>query len=236
MKYLKDLRLGLIVPSSNTTMEAEYGRILPDNISLHTGRMRLKDVTVEALMEMERSVDEEATKLADAHVDIIGYGCTSGSLVKGLRHDKEIVSKIEKVTNVPSVATAGAVVDALKSLNLIKVVVATPYIEDINNLEEKFLNGNDFEVIEIKGLSIIENIKIGRTKEEAVIDLVKKLNHQDADGIFISCTNLPTMKIIEKLENDLNKPVISSNTATLWSMIKESGHDVKIEGIGRLFS
>jgi maleate isomerase len=233
---MKDLRLGLIVPSSNTTMEAEYGRVLPDNITLHTGRMRLRDVTVEALVEMERSVEEEALKLADADIDIIGYGCTSGSLVKGLHHDKEIVSKIERVTNVPAVATAGAVVDALKSLKIRKVVVATPYIDEINDLEEKFLNGNGFEVVEIKGLSFIDNTKIGVTKGDVVIDLVKSLNHQNADGVFISCTNLPTMNVIEKLERALHKPVISSNTATLWSMIRRSGHEVKIEGIGQLFS
>jgi maleate isomerase len=233
MKYL---RLGLIVPSSNTTMEAEYGRVLPDNITLHTGRMRLRDVTVEALVEMERSVEEEALKLADADVDIIGYGCTSGSLVKGLHHDKEIVSKIERVTNVPAVATAGAVVDALKSLKIRNIVVATPYIDEINTLEKKFLNGTDFEVVEIKGLSIVENTKIGVTKGEVVIDLVKNLNHQDADSVFISCTNFPTINVIEKLEKTLHKPVISSNTATLWSMIKRSGHEVKIEGIGQLFS
>jgi maleate isomerase len=233
MKYL---RLGLIVPSSNTTMEAEYGRVLPDNITLHTGRMRLRDVTVEALVEMERSVEEEALKLADADVDIIGYGCTSGSLVKGLHHDKEIVSKIERVTNVPAVATAGAVVDALKSLKIRNIVVATPYIDEINTLEKKFLNGNDFEVVEIKGLSIVENTKIGVTKGDVVIDLVKNLNHQDADSVFISCTNFPTINVIEKLEKTLHKPVISSNTATLWSMIKRSGHEVKIEGIGQLFS
>ncbi len=233
---MKDLRLGLIVPSSNTTMETEYGRVLPDNITLHTGRMRLRDVTVEALLEMERSVEDEALKLADADVNIIGYGCTSGSLVKGLQHDKEIVSKIERVTNVPAVATAGAVVDALKSLKIHNVVVATPYIDEVNNLEEKFLNGNDFEVVEIKGLNIVENTKIGLTKGEVVIDLVKSLNHQDADGVFISCTNLPTMNIIEKLERTLHKPIISSNTATLWSMIKRSSHEVKMEGIGQLFS
>ena len=232
---MKDLRLGLIVPSSNTTMEAEYSRVLPDNITLHTGRMRLREVTVEALVEMERSVEEEALKLADADVDIIGYGCTSGSLVKGLHHDKEIVSKIERVTNVPTVATAGAVVDALKSLKISKVVVATPYIDEINNLEEKFLDGNGFEVVEIKGLSIVDNTKIGVTKGDVVIDLVESLNHQDAEGVFISCTNLPTMNVIEKLERTLHKPVISSNTATLWSMMKRRGHEVKIEGIGQLF-
>ena len=233
---MKDLRLGLIVPSSNTTMEAEYGRVLPDNITLHTSRMRLRDVTVETLVEMEKSVEEEALKLADANVDIIGYGCTSGSLVIGLHHDKEIVSKIERVTNLPAVATAGAVVDALRSLKIHKVVVATPYIDEINNLEEKFLDGNGFEVVEIKGLNIVENTKIGVTKEDIVIDLVQSLNHQSADGVFVSCTNLPTMKVIEKLERALHKPFISSNTATLWSILKRIGHDVKIQGIGKLLS
>lgn len=233
---MKNLRLGLIVPSSNTTMETEFRRVLPSEIGLYTGRMRLKKVTVEALVDMEKSVVEEALKLADALVDVIGYGCTSGSLVKGLHHDKEIVSKIERATGIRTITTAGAVIEALKAVGSREVAVATPYINEINTLEKEFLEGNGFEVLDIRGLGIVENIKIGLTENKIVIDLVRSLDHKNASAIFISCTNLPTMTIIEGLEEELQKPVISSNTATLWSMLRRGGFYMEIQGIGKLFS
>lgn len=228
-------RLGLIVPSSNTTMETEYRSVLPEGFTLHTARVRLKEVTVEALIEMERGVEEEALKLADAHVDVIGYGCTSGSLVKGLGHDREIVARIEKTTGIPAVATAGAVVEALNALGVRRVAVATPYIDEINTLEKEFLEANGFEVVDIEGLKIVDNTRIGVVAGSEVIRLVRALRHDRASGVFVSCTNLPTTPVIERLETELRKPVVSSNTATLWSMLRKCRSSVGIRGLGRLF-
>jgi maleate isomerase len=191
-------------------------------------------VTVEALKEMETHIEEEAEKLADAQVDVIGYGCTSGSLVKGFHHDKAIVSKIEQRTGIPAIATAGAVLNALKTLGVSSVAVATPYITVINELEKKFLKENGFKVVDIQGLKIVDNIKIGRIEDKSVMNLVESLKHEGAPAIFISCTNLPTMQLIDRLEEKYHKPVISSNTATLWSMLKQCGFNGELQGCGRL--
>jgi maleate isomerase len=227
-------RLGLILPSSNTTMETEFYEMLPRGFTLHTARMRIKSVTIEGLAEMEGEVEKEAVKLADADVDVIGYGCTSGSLFKGLGHDKEIEEKIEKASGKPGVSTAGAVVKALKALKVKKVAVATPYITEINNLEDKFLAANGFKVVDLKGLELSDNLKIGRIKSKTAYELIARLKHEDADGIFISCTNFPTIKFIKKLEDKLGKSVISSNTATFWAMLRKINVPLKIKGYGRL--
>ena len=230
----KVTRLGLIVPSSNTTMESEFYEMLPKGFSVHTGRLRLREVTVKGLAEMEEKIEEEAQKLASARVDVIGYGCTSGSLFRGLGHDKIIEEKIEKASGTPAVATAGAVVKALNALNIRKVAVATPYIDEINSLEDKFLSANGFQVVDLKGLRITDNIKIGKLGAQVAYDLVMELRYDEADGIFISCTNFPTIESIKKLERDLGRPVISSNTATLWAMLKGCGVTARIQGFGRL--
>ena len=227
-------RLGLMVPSSNTTMESEFHKMLPKGFSVHTGRLGLRKVTVKELAEMEEKIEEEARKLADAHVDVIGYGCTSGSLFRGLGHDKMIEERIEKASGTPAVATAGAVIRALKVLNIKKVAVATPYTDEINSLEDKFLSANGFQVVDLKGLRITDNIKIGKLGAQVAYDLVMELRCDEADGIFISCTNFPTIEGIKKLERVLGKPVISSNTATLWAMLKRCGVSAKIRGFGRL--
>ncbi|MEM2988879.1 MAG: aspartate/glutamate racemase family protein [Candidatus Bathyarchaeia archaeon] len=227
-------RLGLIIPSSNTTMEHEFHMILPRNFTIHTGRLKLKRVDLESLAEMEAGIEEEAIKLADADVEVIGYGCTSGSLFRGLGHDKMIEERIQRASGKPAVATAGAVVSALKEMNIKNVSVATPYISEINDLEEKFLIENGFSIVDLKGLQLSDNLEIGRVKSEVVHDLVMNLDRDKADGIFISCTNFPTIKVIKDLEKRLKKPVISSNTATLWAMLKKIGISMKIKGYGEL--
>ncbi len=223
-----------MVPSSNTTMESEFYKMLPEGFSTHTSRLRLSNATVKELRQMEEKIEEEALKLADAQVDVIGYGCTSGSFFRGVGHDKIIEERIEKVSETPAVATAGAVIKALKALSVIKVAVATPYIDEINILEKRFLSANDFEVVDLKGLQITENVKIGRLSNHAAYDLAMELKCDKADGLFISCTNFPTIERIDELEDVLRKPVISSNTATLWAMLKRCGVSPKIEGFGRL--
>lgn len=228
------IRLGLIIPSSNTTMESEFSKLLPEGFTVHTARLKLRNVTVKSLAEMEQEIEKESSKLADADVDIISYGCTSGSLYKGLGYDKEIEKRIEKASGKSAVATAGAVVRTLNHLKITKIAVATPYIDEINKLERDFLFLNGFHVVDLKGLGILDNLKIGRIDRRTLMDLVLDLNHEQAEGIFLSCTNLPTISVIEELEDLLRKPVISSNTATLWAVLKKVGVPIKINGYGKL--
>jgi len=227
-------RLGLIIPSSNTTMEPEFYAMLPSAFTVHTARLRLREVTVEDLTQMEKKIEEEALKLKDTGVEVIGYGCTSGSLFRGKDHDKEIETRIEKCSDIPAVATAGAVVKALSMLKAQKVAVATPYIEEVNSLERAYLGETGLQVVDLKGLGIKSNYQIGKLKPESAYKLVKELRYKEADAIFISCTNFSTLNVIKKLEEETKKPVISSNTATLWAMIKRCGISLKVKGGGRL--
>ena len=227
-------RLGLIIPSSNTTMESEFWRMLPEGFSVHTSRLRLREVTVEELGLMEKRVEDAALQLADAEIDVIGYGCTSGSLFKGLGHDKSIEKRIERVAGVPAIATAGAVVSALRTLNVEKVCVATPYTDEINILEEKFLSVSGFRVVDLKGLGMRKNLEIGRLSSEVVYELVMGLESAKADGVFVSCTNFATADVIEKLERVIQRRVVSSNTATLWAMLKRCQVSAEIKGFGSL--
>jgi maleate isomerase len=216
-------------------MEAEFNFMKPSQATIHTARIRLREVVVSELLNMEKQLAEEARKLADAKVDVIAFGCTSGSLIRGIGYDEELVSRIEKATNTPAVATAGAVVNALKTLSLSKISVATPYTDEINALEKRFLEQNGFTIVKIEGLGITDNLEIGRQKPETILKMVELVDTSGSDGIFISCTNLPTVEVIANLEDSLGKPVISSNTATLWFMLKRIGYKHLVRGYGSLF-
>ncbi len=144
------------------------------------------------------------------------------------------MTTIERKTGTPAVATAGAVLKALKQLQVNSVAVATPYVNAINELEKKFLQENGLKVTDIQGLQIVDNRKIGMITAEQVMSLVESLKQETAMAIFISCTNLPTMQFINSLEKKYRKPVISSNTATLWAMLNRCGFQGELQGLPRI--
>ncbi len=228
------MRFGLIVPSSNTTMEAEFWRMASGWATVHTARMRLEKIKVDELEEMEEQMLEAAIRLADAEVNVIGYGCTSGSLLKGKGHGRKIERKIAEKTGFPAVATAKAVIEALSELRIKNLCVATPYIEEISELEKCFLEQNEIDVLRMKGLGIVQNREVGSKDPSIAYDLAMEVFMPQAQGLFISCTNFRTGEMIDRLEKELGVPVISSNTATFWAMMRKAGVKRKQKGYGRL--
>ncbi len=227
-------RIGLIVPSSNTTMESEFWKLVPEGVTIHTSRIRLVEVIPKALRDMATESLKAAEDLATAEVDIIVYGCTTGSLLEGIEWEQKLRTSIEEQTGIKTITTALAVIEALHALNISKLVVATPYIEELNQLERKFLEDSGFRVLNIKGLNIIKNTDIGSQPPWTAYRLVREVYVPEADGVFISCTNFRTIEIIELLEKDLKRPVISSNTASLWLALRKLGISPNIKGFGRL--
>ena len=219
------LRIGLIVPSSNTTMEPEFYNHLPNGVSLHTARMNIINTTAEELIKMTEEFERCAELLKTAAVDVVVYGCTTGSFVKGKSHDQEIEARIRKIVGVPAVATAPAVVGALKAKHLKRLAVATPYIDELNEMEKEYLSHHGFSVKIIQGLKIVKNLDIGKCDPTVAyqlgLEVVRK--ESDVDGLFISCTNFRTFEIIESLSLDIGKPVITSNQASLWMALKTAG-------------
>lgn len=219
-------RIGLIVPSSNTTMEPEFWRMIPEGVSVHTSRVKLSEVTPDALRRMASEAVRAAEELATAEVSTIVYGCTSGSLVEGVEWEEGLRKEIKDRVGVEVVTTAQAVVKALKSLGLRKIAVATPYTEEVNAREKAFLESSGFTVVNIRGLNIVKNVEIGRQPPWVAYRLAKEVAREagsSIDGIFISCTNFRTAEIIEVLEEELQQPVISSNTTSLWLALRTIG-------------
>ncbi|MEZ0290659.1 MAG: aspartate/glutamate racemase family protein [Sulfolobales archaeon] len=227
-------RIGVIIPSSNTTMEAEFWKMAPEGISIHVSRVYLSTVDIDSLIALSREVSRASRELSSADVDIIVFGCTSGSLIGGVEWEKRLRDEIEKSSGVKSVTTAQAVVEALRTLNAREIAVATPYIDEINEREKIFLENHGFKVLRIKGLGIVKNTEIGRIPPWTAYRLGVEVSESlDIDALFISCTNFRTIEIIEMLESRLGVPVISSNTASMWLALRSIGVRDKIP-YGRL--
>jgi maleate isomerase len=225
-------RIGLLVPSSNTTMEPDFYSMVPNDISVHTARMRLVEVNPDGLLKMAEDAERGASLLSSAGVNVIVYGCTTGSLVGGVDWERDLTLRISDKTGIRTISTGGAVVEALCVLGGKRIGVVTPYSDVLNSREAGFLTAKGLEVSEIKGLGLINNLEIGRVSSHVIEGLVKDVE-SDADVIFISCTNLPVIKIIEKLEKELNKPVVTSNQASLWAALLDS-NITSIPGYGAL--
>jgi len=215
-------------------MEPEFYKMAPGGVTIHSARMMLRDVTVEGLEEMSGEATRAAVLLATAGVDIIVYGCTSGSLLSGVEWEKSLVSRITDETGIPTASTSGAVVDGLRSLGLHRISVATPYTEDINLLERRFLEAHGFVVEDIQGLGLVDNLKIGSVNPRRIMELVGKVA-SDSDGVFVSCTNLPVVHLIGELESKLCKPIVTSNQASMWAALRVLRHG-RVDGYGKLLA
>ena len=234
MGYGWRLRIGLIVPSSNTTMESEFFMMAPEGVSIHTARMLLREARAEALREMSKDAERGASLLSTAAVDVILYGCTTGSLLGGSEWEKELMERVQRSGKAPSFSTATAVVDALKELGAEKIVVATPYIEELNALEKHFLESQGFKVLEMKGLGLMRNLDIGRETPSTAYRLAREVFRPEADAVFISCTNFRTIEVIGALEADFGRPVVTSNQASMWKALRVGGVGERVFGYGRL--
>lgn len=208
-------RLGLIIPSSNSVMESEFYRFLLEGCSLHISRVPFIKVTEESLLNMEDYLIDAAKLLKDVEADIIIYGCTSGSFIKGKGYDRKLEQKIESAVGIKAVTTSTAVLRALDLLHVKKISVATPYPDEINAAEKRFLEDNGYEVISIKGLGIRNNLENGKQVPEVAFRIARNAFKENSDAIFISCTNFRTFEIILLLEKNLGVPVITSNQASL---------------------
>ena len=226
------LRIGLLVPSSNTTMEPDFYAMAPMGVTVHTARMRLTKVTPEALIRMAQDTERAAGLLSDAGGDIIVYGCTTGSLVGGVEWEEDLVGRIEVETGIPAVSTSSAVVEALRSLGAKRIGVATPYSEELNGLEKSFLEDLGFQVTGVRGLGLLDNLDIGRVGRGTLETITREVA-DDTDAIFISCTNLPAVGLIEEFEKKFNRPVVTSNQASMWAALR-GRVGPGVDGFGKL--
>lgn len=229
-------KVGLIVPASNTTNEPEWERFLPEGVTLHTARMTLGSVTESALADMSERAEDAAARLKQADVDVIVYGCTTGSLVKGHEYAHHLEESLEAAGGAPAVTTALSVERALDALDISRMSIATPYNDSLNEREVEFLEASGRTVDTIDGRGFEDNLDIGAlTSEDAYRQGVSAFS-SDSDGLFISCTNYRTFDAIRPLESDLGVPVVTSNQATLWDTFEALDIDPEIHTLGQLFT
>ena len=228
-------RIGVIIPSSNTTTEPEFNAMTPGGVSIHIARLFwVAGASIADLKSRNEDIEAVAGLLATAGVNIIVYGCTIGSLVKGIRWDQEIMSRIKGATGILPTTTSTAIIKALRKLEVDRVAVASPYRAELNQLVMEFLEAHGIKVVNMKGLNM-HGQEVRRASPETTYNLAHEVNTPEAEAVFISCANFKSITVIDKLEKELQKYVFSSNTATMWDALRMLNIDDQIKGYGRLF-
>ena len=212
-------RVGVMVPSANAVFERDAQLVLSRGVSAHFARMKLTRDEPDQITGLIDHVPRCARELADAGVQAIAFACTTGSLDGGLGYDARISGIIETETGVPATTTSTAVVEALRLLRVERPIVVSPYEDWLNAKLARFMSDSGFDVVSLHGFSLPEPRDIEAVTPDEIADAVVAADKPQADGAFISCTGFRGLEAAELLADRFDKPVISSNQATLHAVL-----------------
>jgi maleate isomerase len=216
------------------TIEEDVFHLAPPGVGVHFTRARMaNEVTVETLEEMASELAQAASLLLpEGDLDVICYACTSGSIVIG---EERVMAELSRgAPNACPTTLVTGVVRALRAMQAKRIVIATPYLDEINALEGKYFEEQGFEVLDIRGLNIREDADMVRVEPDFIFEFARDLDRPNAEAVFISCGALRSLDIVEDLERAIGKPVITSNQAMIWDTLRLAGIEDKIDGYGQL--
>ena len=167
-------------------------------------------------------------------LDCVAYGCTSGTVAAGYNSIKEKINLAKPEAKVTTPITSA--IKALKVLGIDKISIFTPYTKTINDSVVNYFKKENITVNSLTYFNIDSDLDIGKVDEDYLFEVLSKIDLEDSDALFVSCTALPVLSIIDRLEKKLNKVILSSNQTLIWDSLNEINYKEKIEGFGKLFN
>ncbi|GAA5040803.1 maleate isomerase [Thermocatellispora tengchongensis] len=242
-------RVGLIVPSSNTTMETELPELFRrqsaatgHRYTFHSARATMKNVNTAELLAMVGRAAECASAVSDADVDVIAYACLVAVMAQGPgahRHSEKVIAEAAERNGHPAavVSSAGALVRALGSLGARRVAIVTPYVPALTQMVREYLEGEGITVLDAVALGVDDNLAVGRLDTARLPDLARGLRREGAEAIVLSaCVQMPSLAAVQPVEDELGLPVITAATATAYEVLTALGHRPSIPGAGALLT
>jgi maleate cis-trans isomerase len=221
MARRKDVRrIGLLLPSSSSVQEWDIGRALPDDITLHVARMRLNNVDADSTLRIVQEIESESQKLADVDVDVIIFPATAPSSRNGPGYDQELIKRIKAASGKPATTASTALLEALRVLSVKQIALGAPWSASINQSVAAFLEANGVKVLAQEALGLVRNLEIGLLDPQTAYDVGCRVNRPEADAVMLACGNWSTFSIIDRLEQNLRKPVLTTNQVSLWHALK----------------
>lgn len=241
-------RIGMIVPSSNVTMETELPRMLYDRLEVvpeerftfHSSRMRMKHVTPEELQRMNAQTERATLELADARPHVVTSACLVAIMAQGANYHCHAEAQIAGVldregVDVPVVSSAGALLRGLEAMGARKVALVTPYMEPLTKLVADYIEEAGFEVCDTHSLEVADNLAVAALDPQGLREHWKKVDTSDVDALVLSaCVQMPSLAAIQPVEDAAGLPVLSAATATVFTVLSELGLDPVVPRAGHL--
>ena len=229
-------RIGLITLGSDFRIEKDFNNVIYGrDIDLYVNRIHCYNpLTNETLAKMADDITD-VTKdiLPDQKIDCVAYGCTSGTVAAGydVIKDKVNLAKPEAKVTTPITST----IKALNVMGINKISIFTPYTKTINDSVVSYFEKENVCVNSLTYFDIASDLDIGKVDEDYLFEVLSKIDLEDSDALFVSCTALPVLSIIDQLEKKLNKIVLSSNQTLIWDTLNLIGNKDPVVGFGKIF-
>lgn len=228
-------RIGLLALSTDLTIERDFQSIchsLP--INLFVNRIHNENpLTKENLLKMYDQLESITEKILPGEkINTVAYGCTSGTIAIGEDKVKEKIQLAKPGCHVTTPITSA--IKAFNKMNVKKIAVFTPYPESVNKTISEYLIKKNINVMSFSTFNLDLDVDFARVDPKYLFEILTKLNINDADALFVSCTALPALEILDEVEKKINKPVFSSNQTLIWDTIRSVGYKSSVEGYGKL--
>lgn len=227
-------RLGFVLISNDAITEADMLRLAPEGVGVHFTRSPMPaGCTVDNLASMKSGLAAAAAELLpEFDVPVVCYACTSGSAVMG---EEAIVAELKRARADRQATTLlTGVIEGLRAVGAGKIVMGTPYTDDITAIETRYMEERGFELLNVQALNLTYDSEMTRVTPAFIREFAEAIDHPDAEAIFISCGALRSIDVIEEIEQAAGKPVVASNQAMMWHCLRLAGIADRIEGYGRL--
>jgi maleate isomerase len=228
-------RIGLIIPSSNRMVEQEMVRYVPPGVQAHVARLRMTGRHHVPLKELLPRIEEAARTLADARCDVIAFHCTAASTEAGLEGEERALAAVARAGVPHATTTATAIRCAFAALGARRIVLVTPYDAATTEHEAAFLRSAGHDVLAATGFDLGGSDQFCATPAQFWRDRTVAAARADADAYLISCANIATFAVIDEVERELDRAVVTSNQAVLWDALCRLGYADRGACPGRLF-
>lgn len=226
---------GVLIPSTNTTAEREYTRRFPPEWQAHYARVRSASIDGSPFSPpRDEDVDYQAKLLGTARVEIVFLLQTSASLFRD-DYDADVTRRISAAAGVSAFTSAVAIGEAMHALGTRQVALVSPYSEKVNaNAKRYFEEKHDLSVVALEGFAATDSYAIGKLGPELARDAFARIDRPEIEAFIVPGGNFPTMASIPAWEREFNKPVVTTNQAGFWAVVRRLGSSDRFPGLGRL--